>query len=382
MSGPNYWDYLKLPDLLELQTGLDDDDADISIDELHFITVHQVYELWFKLIIRSMRLARDRLAEPRVAEETIPYVVHHLRRVNSILDLLVRQWRVVETLAPQDFLAFRDKLVPASGFQSFQFRVVECLMGLDESKRIRFGTVEPLDHIRKLATHSPGGRVAWDALETARSEMSILGALNRWLLRTPIQGSTPNNPGDAEVVRSFLDAYLARIDANHEHQVRRMVERLGQDHRAHVEQRFESIRAAASEFLYGEDVVAEEQANARRIRASVLFIESYRDLPLLSWPRLLLDVIVEFEEQIVLFRSSHARMVERVIGRRVGTGGSSGVDYLDKTANYRVFRDLWAIRTVLLPRDRVPPLEQPELYGFAAPTPTGAPDRTPPGPSR
>jgi tryptophan 2,3-dioxygenase len=372
VSGPTYWDYLRLPELLDLQSGLDPSDADVSVDELHFITVHQVYEMWFKLVIRSMRLARDHLSQPRVAEEAIPYVVHHLRRVNSILDLLVRQWRVVETLAPQDFLAFRDKLVPASGFQSFQLRVIECLMGLDESQRIRYGTVEPLDHIRKLADTSPGGAVAWRTLEQARSELSILGALNLWLERTPVQGSSPGDPVDAQVVRGFVDDYLARIDASHEVQLATMVRRLGEDHRPHIEERFDAIRAAARGFLHGEDVVEDERARAARIRAAVLFIESYRDLPLLSWPRLLLDVIVELEESMILFRSGHARMVERVIGRRVGTGGSAGVDYLDKTANYRVFRDLWAIRTVLLPRDKVPPLERRDLYGFAGVPPVGA----------
>ena len=80
------------------------------------------------------------------------------------------------------------------------------------------------------------------------------------------------------------------------------------------------------------------------------FIESYRDLPLLAWPRLLIDTVVELEEQLVLWRTRHARMVERTIGRRMGTGGSAGVDYLDQTARYRIFTELWAVRTLLLPR--------------------------------
>jgi tryptophan 2,3-dioxygenase len=364
-ESPTYWDYLALPRLLDLQSGLEADEAEVSVDELHFITVHQVYELWFKLIIRSMRLARDHLARPRVDEEVIPHVVHHLRRVNTILDLMVRQWRVVETLTPQDFLAFRDKLVPASGFQSFQMRVLECLMGLDESQRIRYGTTDPLDHIRKLAAGSPGGAVAWEALSRARSELSILGALNTWLHRTPIQGSQPGDRDDDAVVRAFLEAYLARIDARHGAQLATMLQRLGEDHRPHLEARFSDIQAAARRFLFAEDVIEDEQDRTRRIRAAVLFIESYRELPLLSWPRLLLDVIVELEEQMILFRHGHVRMVERVIGRRVGTGGSSGVDYLDETGRYRVFRDLWAIRTVLLPRDDLPVLAHPERYGFA-----------------
>ena len=74
---------------------------------------------------------------------------------------------------------------------------------------------------------------------------------------------------------------------------------------------------------------------------------------------------MELEEQLLLFRNRHARMVERTIGRRVGTGGSSGVEYLDKTTSYRVFPELWAVRTALLPREHLPPLAQPERYGFA-----------------
>ena len=58
-------------------------------------------------------------------------------------------------------------------------------------------------------------------------------------------------------------------------------------------------------------------------------------------------------------------MVERMIGRRVGTGGSSGVDYLDKTAKVRIFTDLWAVRTVMMPKDTLPKLSNPDFYGFA-----------------
>ena len=98
--------------------------------------MHQVFELWFKLSLRELRDARDHLAAPRVPEDKIPHVVHHLRRVSEILQLTVEQFRVMETLTPQDFLAFRDKLIPASGFQSFQLRELEILLGFDEAQRI------------------------------------------------------------------------------------------------------------------------------------------------------------------------------------------------------------------------------------------------------
>jgi tryptophan 2,3-dioxygenase len=86
----------------------------------------------------------------------------------------------------------------------------------------------------------------------------------------------------------------------------------------------------------------------------------------LAWPRLLLDTVVETEELFILWRTRHARMVERVIGRRVGTGGSSGVDYLDETTKYRIFPELWAVRTLLLPRAMLPALQHANLYYFAA----------------
>ena len=68
---------------------------------------------------------------------------------------------------------------------------------------------------------------------------------------------------------------------------------------------------------------------------------------------------------MILFRSAHARMVERMIGRRMGTGGSSGVDYLDATTKYRVFVDLWAVRTMLVKRDALNDVGEPAMYGFA-----------------
>jgi len=79
---------------------------------------------------------------------------------------------------------------------------------------------------------------------------------------------------------------------------------------------------------------------------------------------MLLDKIVEMEENFVIWRNRHARMVEREIGRRTGTGGSSGVDYLDATTRYRVFDNLWTARTAILPASALPPLKNPEVYNF------------------
>ncbi len=362
---PNYWDYLKLDQLLGLQGGLEGDEGRLLSDELHFIIVHQAFELWFKLCLRELREARDHLASPQVAEEKIPHVVHHLRRSSAIFELCVDQFRVMETLTPQDFLAFRDKLIPASGFQSFQLRELELVLGLDERQRPSFAGKDPLDQIRRLADHSPSGKLAWERIESARKELSLKDALREWLYRTPVQGSSPGNDGDEQAVSRFITDYLAALEANNAGKAERLASVLGEDPAPFHERIAEGLKGA-KRFLLAEDASDEDRERLRRVRAGVLFIESYRELPLLAWPRLLIDTVVELEEQLVLFRTRHARMVERIIGRRVGTGGSSGVEYLDETTRHRIFDELWAVRTILLPRDALPPLEHAEQYGFVS----------------
>jgi tryptophan 2,3-dioxygenase len=161
------------------------------------------------------------------------------------------------------------------------------------------------------------------------------------------------------VVTTFLDEYLARAEAHQRGAIDQLAGTLGEAERASISARVEAGLAGTRQFLTSEDPAV------RRARAGLIFIESYRSLPLLAWPRLLLDTVVELEEQLLLFRNRHARMVERTIGRRVGTGGSAGVDYLDKTTQQRIFPELWAVRSALLPSAQLPPLRAPTRYGFA-----------------
>jgi tryptophan 2,3-dioxygenase len=338
MSEPastTYWDYLRLLPLLELQGGLEGDDAHLSEDELHFIVVHQVFELWFKLVLRELRMARGRMTAEWVSESHIPHVVRHLKRVNEIFKLSVEAFGVLETLTPQDFLAFRKKLGESSGFQSFQMREMELLLGLQPAERERHHTPpNPLGPLEAAARQSPQGERVLARLQTARQEKSLRDALLAWLTRTPIQGSSPGDPADAAVVAQFVRDYragLERYDAN--------------------------LLPAFDQFLKPEGELA-----TVRPRAGLLFIESYRELPLLAWPNVLLDTVVELEELLVLWRTRHARMVERIIGRRPGTGGSAGVSYLDATAHYRIFHEFWAVRSVLMPRAHLPSVQRRELY--------------------
>jgi tryptophan 2,3-dioxygenase len=161
----------------------------------------------------------------------------------------------------------------------------------------------------------------------------------------------------------FLEDYLANFDRFMDRQCAKLKTNMPESGDSSA--RFDSAKASAREFLLAEDADEADRTRLRRTRAGLLFIESYRTLPLLAWPRLLLDTVVELEQLILIWRNRHARMVERMIGRRVGTGGSSGVDYLDKTGKIRIFVDLWAVRTVMMPKDTLPDLKNPDFYGFA-----------------
>ncbi len=123
---------------------------------------------------------------------------------------------------------------------------------------------------------------------------------------------------------------------------------------------------SARKFLEAKEIKDPDKAHrVRRLRAAILFIDSNRELPLLSWPCEIVDDLIAAEQSMLIFRQRHARMVERVIGRRVGTGGSAGVEYLDKTAlELRVFEEIWATRTMLMNPDDAPPVQQADYYGL------------------
>ena len=305
---PTYSEYLRLEELLKLQTGVERETRNISNDELHFILVHQNFELWFKLVINELTCTRNILSSDYVEETKLPQAVHHMERVIETFKLMSQQWRVMETLEPQDFLNFRDELGTASGFESFQMREMESLMG---SKWI-------------------DGKL----IGKPETSNSLYDVTCDWLERTPIQGSVYGSTNDEKNVDDFIADYLL----------------------AHKKLYPDTNKDAVNFF--------EEESSLRRRRAGLVFIESYRELPLLAWPRKLISTLIELEQSMILWRTSHARMVERMIGRRIGTGGSSGVDYLDMTTKYRVFVDLWAVRSILIKKDALPELKNKEFYEF------------------
>lgn len=358
-----YWDYIRVDDLLTLQGGLAEDDSALSNEEVLFITVHQVFELWFKLIYRELRSCRDLFTADRVAEQELSGAVRGMKRAVTLFHQLSAQFEVMETLTTREYLGFRKKLMPASGFQSAQMRKIEILFGLDEDERIPLGFEG--SYKEALRAHDGSKSEALRQVEDALADTPTLKeVIDEWLYRTPIDGVTYDSPNAATALNSFIESFLeatcSEIDANCQHATSCAG---NAEDVARLERVYEKEKNNIRAFLRP----TEEEGGERtaRIRTAMLFIVTYRELPLLSWPREFLDALIELEQAFVIFRQRHARMVERVIGRRTGTGGSAGVEYLDKTAlAYRIYKDLWAIRTIQLRHEASPELKNPEFYGF------------------
>ena len=361
-----YWDYIQIEELTSLQSGLAESESELSNDEVLFITVHQVFELWFKLILRELRTARDLFRSEPVAEQELSGAARSLNRVTTILRRCTDHFEVVETLTTRDYLAFRDKLFPASGFQSRQLRQIEIVMGLAEEDRIPFGEEKGFVAALKEPDGTPSVSMR-KVQETEAEGASLREAIDEWLYRTPIDGVSMEDPDGAASLDRFLSRFLDAYDSESEtSRAIALSNAKGPEDVGRIDEMYSDERASVRAFFSPKE--ENGGARRRRIRAAALFVETYRELPLLAWPREILDSLVELEPQFVVFRQRHARMAERVIGRRAGTGGTAGVAYLDKTAlKYRIFRDLWAIRTLQIRREAAPSPDKPEYYGFLHP---------------
>ena len=358
-----YWDYIRVEDLLSLQAGVEGDESRLENEEVLFITVHQVFELWFKLVLRDLVAARDLFKSERVAEQELSGAVASLRRIGTILRIATRHFEVVETLSTREYLAFRHKLGQASGFQSAQMRQIEILLGLEDSERVPFGSVgSHLDALRE-----PSGEMSPSYRRVAaqsEDRPTLKTALDEWLFRTPIDGSQPDDADAEQRLDSFVDDFLGAHRSETEAARERALDLAGsQADKDRIDALYSKEIQWLRDFLRPSE--AEGGRRCMRIRAAMLFIETYRELPLLAWPREVLASLIEVEQALLVFRQRHARMVERVIGRRAGTGGTAGVEYLDETAlRYRIFRDLWVIRAILVRRDAAPRLASEEFYAF------------------
>jgi tryptophan 2,3-dioxygenase len=247
-----YGSYLRVQELLDQQRLESDPPAH---DELLFITIHQVYELWFKQLLHELGAVREEMFSGHLWRAR-----HLLGRVVSIEDVLIRQVGVLETMTPQDFLVFRDRLAPASGFQSVQFRELEFLSGAKDPGY--------LERFRGLTT-----------AERARLELRL------------------EEP-------SLWDAFL--------HVVRRAGLQADDDEQLTASM----LTVAANRPRYGE-----------------------------VWE--LAERLLDHDANAAMWRSRHVLMVERQIGTKSGTGGSSGSPYLRSRLGLHYYPLLWELRSHL-----------------------------------
>lgn len=341
----HYSGYLQLDKLLDAQAPQSRLLGHEAHDEMLFIIVHQVYELWFREILHELDALLDVFGQPQLDERSLAGICAKLERINLIQRLMVEQIDLIETMAPQDFLEFRDLLVPASGFQSVQFRAIEIRLGLRERDRLGF---EPDAFFKRFRPDEAG------YLQRLAGEASLFERVDAWLARIPFLQDAHFDFWDSyrATINRMLDAdrdLIARHPQLSEDDRRRELEQL-----AGTRQQFDC--------LFEPDAF-ERLREAGQIRLSqrafqaALFISLYRDEPLLQQPFRLLELLIAIDEQLTAWRYRHALMVQRMLGTRIGTGGSSGHDYLRRSAERtRIFADLFNLASYLVPRSQLSPL--------------------------
>jgi len=254
-----YGSYLRLGQLLDAQHLESEPPAH---DELLFITIHQVYELWFQQLLHEAETARDALISTEAASggRDLWFVGHLLTRMHVIERVLVQQVDVLETMTPQDFLQFRQRLAPASGFQSVQFRELEFLSGAKDPGYV---------HRFKGLTELEKGRLA------------------RRLAEPTLWDGFVHVLGEAGLDASSDEAITASL-------------RTVAHHRS-----------------------------------------AYADL----WR--LAEALLQHDELASAWRARHVVMVERMIGAKTGTGGSTGAEYLRSRLDLKYYPLLWGLRSEL-----------------------------------
>jgi len=342
----HYNNYLGLEQLLGAQKPKSAElDVEPAHDEMLFIIVHQAYELWFKQIIHEVESVVELFRQKRVHPRSIGVSIARLERVVEIQKLLISQIRVMETMTPLDFLDFRNYLFPASGFQSYQFRMIENLLGLEDEHRITYNG-EPYDVVFDKKKKKN--------LKDVVDATSLFEAVEDWLERTPFIEF-----GDYD----FLEAYKNALDRMLKKE-QKAIEETDYLTDQEKEMRLKMLGGTDTYFhaVLNKEAHLERQ-KAGEIRLSyeatiaALFINLYRDEPILHLPFKLLVTLIEIDEALTTWRYRHAQMVMRMIGNKIGTGGSSGHGYLNKTAEkHHIFKDLHGISTLLIPRSELPEL--------------------------
>lgn len=343
----HYQQYLELDKILNAQNLRSAKLDKPAHEEMLFIIVHQVYELWFKQVIHEIESVQELFADNEVIESSLGVAIARLNRVEEILKLMVRQIGIMETMTPLDFLDFRSYLFPASGFQSFQFRAVECLLGLPNEQRMTY-------HGHSYSSVFP--KEQQDILENIYARGTMLDVVNAWLERTPFLKTENFDFLDmyGKAVKEMLAEEQKAIQ-NSEYLTDKEKEMRGQM----VGSTDTYFQAILNEDTHNQLMKEGKKRLSYKATVAALFINLYRDEPILQLPFQFMTCLIDIDNQLTTWRYRHAQMVLRMIGNKIGTGGSSGHEYLFKTAQmHQIFTDFHNISTLLIPRSALPELPQ------------------------
>jgi tryptophan 2,3-dioxygenase len=362
MQNPNrqlcyYGDYLQLDKILSAQAPESRKYGKEAHDETLFIIIHQSYELWFKQILHEIGSVLEVFSGDKVKDEKLTKVVHRLKRVIKIQNLLNQQIEVIETMTPQDFMAFRDFLVPASGFQSIQFKMLEISLGLKSEYRIDFD---------KESFYARLNEADQQFLQGLENQTSLFEQVDTWLARMPFLEF-----GEFKFWDMYKDATDRMI--KNDIDIVNSIENIS-DNDKNVQ--LKDIEATREKFAALLDIDKYEELRADDVfrlsqkgMLGALFINLYRDEPVFNLPFQILTCLTDIDELLTIWRYKHAMMVQRMLGSKIGTGGSSGHEYLKRTTEKnRIFTDLFHMATFMLPKDDLPALPEDlkRVMGFCS----------------
>ena len=268
-------------------------------------------------------------------------IVHRMHRVVTILKVLVQQIDILETMTPMDFLDFRDMLRPASGFQSWQFKILEAKLGLKFEQR--HGQQYYVSQLKQQEI---------DIIKAAEHGPSVIQLINNWLERMPffderVYWKNYNPSADHTSIHPFWADYENIYSSS-------------------LSEGEKNNTAFFKNIFFNEDNNTERALSATACR-SALFIMLYRGYPMLELPFQLLDTLLEIDNQLGNWRYRHINMVRRMIGTRVGTGGSTGAGYLQGAMDkHYIFKEISQLNSFLIDRRKLPalPRELTEKLGY------------------
>lgn len=341
-SDISYKTYLQLPTILNAQIPISGMGNTVPAhDEMLFLIVHQTYELWFKQVLFELDRIQAIFSRKTVQDKDLRIVSAALSRIVKILQHLVRQIDLVETMTPLDFLDFRHVFRSASGFQSLQFRELEIRLGLKAEGRACYAD-QTYDSYLSEEDQA--------VVKKFEKQKSIFDQLDSWLSRTPFV-----EMGGFNFWKSYRKAVADMVGGDKkavmaDKTMGKAGQQLELNKLDNVQKQFDML------FSTEEKDKMPWRLSMKAVQAA-LFINLYRDQPALQVPFDILSHIMDIDATMTMWRYRHSIMVQRMLGMKMGSGGSSGHDYLALTASkHRIFMDLFSLSTFMIPRSSLPKL--------------------------